>query len=170
MNARTVALGGLLAAAAVLLMLLGGLIPAATYVAPMLASMLLIPLLTKLPRVGCVGWYAVVSLLSALLCPDKETAFVFVFLGWYPIARRPLSRLPRLPRIAVKLLIFNLAAAALYALLIFVLQLDAVAAEAKELTLALGVALALLGNVTFLLFDLLLGRAERYWRKKTGER
>ena len=163
---KQIALGGILAALAVVLLTLGGVIPVGTYVAPMLASLPLIVLLTELPRGLCLGWYAVVAILGATLCPDKETAFVFVFLGWYPVARPTLDRLPRLPRIAAKLLVFNLAVAALYALLILVFRLEALVNEAKETGLALLLSLLAMGNGTFLLYDLLLKRLTFVYEKK----
>ena len=162
---KQIALGGVLAALAVVILLLGGVIPVGTYLAPMLASLPLIVLLPELPKSLCLGWYAVVALLGALLCPDPETAFVFVFLGWYPIAKPALDRLPRLPRLLCKLLIFNAAVIALYALLIMVFQLEALVREAKEIGAALLIALLLLGNVTFLLFDLLLKRLTALWQR-----
>lgn len=165
---KQIALGGLLAALAVVILLLGSLIPIGTYVAPMLASFLLVPLLAALPKGLCLCWYAAAALLAVLLCPDKETAFVFVFLGWYPIARPGLDRLPRLLRIAAKLLLFNAAVAALYALLILVFQLEALVEEARETGTLLLLVLLLLGDLSFLLFDLTLRRLAKLRRKGKG--
>ena len=156
LRAGPLALGGVFAALAVILMLLGGLVPFATYVCPMLASVLLIPLLEHLPKGLCWGWYAVVALLSALFCPDRESAFIFLFLGWYPIVKPRLDRLPGLGRILLKLLIFNLAVAAAYALLIFVFELEVLIEEAREMGWIMIAVLAVLGNISFLLFDRLL--------------
>ena len=163
---KQIALGGVLAALAAAILLLGGLIPVGTFISPMLASIPLVILLAELPKSLCSGWYAVVAILGVLLCPDKETAFVFVFLGWYPIAKPALDRLPRLPRLLCKLLIFNAAVAALYALLILVFHLEALVREAKETGLVLLLVLLLLGNVTFLLFDLLLSRLTTFYQAK----
>ena len=157
-GARSIALGGVLAALAVVLMLLGGIVPLAVYLCPMLASLLLTALLPRLPRGLCWAWYAAVSLLAVLLCADKECAFVFVFLGYYPIVRPAFSRLPRALRAVCKLLLFNLAAAAMYGLLIFVFKLEAVVQEAKTLGLWMLAATVLLGNVAFVFFDLVLAR------------
>lgn len=165
-QARQLALGGVLASLAVVILILGGLIPVGTYVAPMLASLPLIALLAELPMSLCIGWYAVVATLSVLLCPDRETAFVFVFLGWYPIVRPALDRLPKLPRLASKLLIFNAAVAALYGLLLLVFRLEALIAEARETGAVLFAALLLLGNLTFLLFDVLLERLTAIYQRK----
>ncbi len=167
--ARQLALGGVFAALAVVLLTLGGVIPIGTYLAPMLASLPLIVLLTELPGGLCLGWYAVMSILGVMLCPDKETAFVFVFLGWYPIARPALDRLPRLPRLLAKLLLFNLAVAALYALLILVFRLEVLVQEAQETGFAMLLVLALLGNLTFLFFDLLLKRLSLLYQIKKNK-
>ena len=162
---KQIALGGVLAALAVVILLLGGLIPVGTYVAPMLASIPLVILLAELPKPLCLGWYAVVAILAVLLCPDRETAFVFVFLGWYPVARPALDRLPRLLRIPLKLAIFLAAMAALYALLILVFQLEALVAEAKETGLPMLIALLALGCAAFLLFDVLLQRLTALYQR-----
>ena len=163
---KQIALGGVLAALAVVILLLGGVIPIGTYLAPMAASLPLIVLLAELPKSLCLGWYAAAALLGTLLCQDNETAFVFVFLGWYPLARPGLDRLPRLPRMICKLLLFNAAVAALYALLILVLQLEALVQEAREMGLPLLLVLLALGNLTFLLYDLLLKRLTLLYRIK----
>ncbi len=166
MRAKPLALGGVLAALAVVLLLLGGMIPVGTYAAPMLAALPLTVLLAELPRRLCAVWYAVTAMLAILLCPDRETAFVFVFLGWYPILRPALDRLPRLPRLLCKLLIFNAAVAALYALLILVFRLEALVNEARETGTALLIVLLLLGNLSFLLFDLVLRRMTALYERK----
>ncbi len=166
MKARPVALGGVLAALAVAVLMLGGIIPVGTYAAPMLAALPLIVLMQELPGGMCLGWYAAVSLLAVLLCPDKETALVFVFLGWYPLLRPRLEKLPAALRVVLKLLIFNLAVTALYALLIFVFQLEAVVREARETGLFLLAVMLLLGNLCFLLFDVVLKRLSLFYELK----
>lgn len=158
MKARQIALGGILAALAVVILLLGGIIPVGTYLAPMLASLPLVVLLAELSKGLCVGWYAVTALLGILFCPDKETAFVFVFLGWYPLAKPCLDRLPKLPGLLCKLLIFNASIASLYALLILVFHLEALVREARETGAVMLIVLLLMGNLSFILFDVLLGR------------
>lgn len=165
-QAKQIALGGVLAALAVVILLLGGMIPIGTYLAPMLAALPLVILLAELPKSLCLGWYCIVALLGVLLCPDKETAFVFVFLGWYPLAKPALDRLPKLPGLLCKLLIFNASTAALYALLILVFRLDALVREAQETGMILLVAIVLMGNLSFILFDLVLGRLTALYRIK----
>ena len=76
MKARAVALGGVFAALAVVIMLLGGFIPVATFICPMLASALLAFLRRELPTAACIGWYVIVALLSALLYSAFYLAYV----------------------------------------------------------------------------------------------
>lgn len=154
--AKTVALGGVTAALAVVIMSLGGLIPVATYVCPMLCALLLalvLPVLGK--RLGW-AWFGAVAILSMLLGPDKEAAAVFLFLGYYPIVKPWLDRRPL--AILWKLLLFNAATGLMYAVLICVLGMASIAQEFQELGILLGSVTLVLGNVTFFLLDKLLGR------------
>lgn len=155
-----VALCGVLGALILAVMLLGTMLPLATYACPALAGAMSIPVIWELgPR---PGWllYLAVSLLSLFMAPDKEAAFLFLFLlGWYPILRPKLQHLTKKPvRILVKLVIFNLATLLMYALLLFVLVMPDLQAEAADWTGLLLAAMLLLGNAAFLLYDLLLAR------------
>lgn len=168
MKARQISMGGVFAALAVVLLLLGGLIPIGTYAAPMLASLLLIPLLRELSPGLCVGWYVVVSLLSAIFCPDRETALVFCFLGWYPICKPKLDKLRLFLRFLWKLMIFNAAVAALYAVLIYLFQLEAVLKEWKKTAPFWLVLMLLLGNAAFFVYDVVLSRLASVYRVRRG--
>ena len=151
---RTMALGGMLAALAVVVMALGGMIPLATYVCPMLC-MLLLQVVQQLcgRRVGW-AWYAAVAILSLLLSPDKEGAAVFVFLGYYPLVK-PLLDKTKL-RWLWKLLLFNGATVIMYQLLLHLFGMAQIAEEFAEMGyVMLGVTL-LMGNFTFVLTDKIL--------------
>lgn len=78
------ALGGVLAALAVVIMGMGTLIPVATYVCPMLCALLLQVVLKTCGVRVAWAWYGAVAILSLLLAPDKEAAAVFLFLGYTP--------------------------------------------------------------------------------------
>jgi len=154
-------MAGLMAA----LMLLGTMIPLSTYVCPMVAGALAVPVIWELGAGS--GWllYAAVSLLSLILAPDKEAALLYVLLlGWYPILRPRLQHITRRPlRIAAKLILFNAAICAIYALLLFVFVSPDLQAEAAEWTGLLLAGMLLLGNVTFLIYDQVLARlTDRY--------
>lgn len=163
--ASVVALGGVLAALAVIIMNLGGLIPVATYVCPMLCMMLL-----QVVRKTCGdriawAWYGAVAILSLLLSPDKEAAAVFVFLGYYPIVK------PRLDSLKGKWLwkglLFNGATLLMYWLLMNLFGMAQIAAEFQEMGVVMTVVTLILGNVTFFLLDRLLGM--RFVGRKHGK-
>ena len=156
MNARQIALGGVTAALAVVIMCLGGLVPLATYILPMLLCILLQLLLPRLTRKGAWVWYSAVSLLSVLLAPDKEAAAVWVFLGYYPIIKPYLDG--KKFGIILKLLIFNASTLIMYALLIHLFGMAELANEFSSLGLLLGGITLALGNVCFFLLDMVLSR------------
>ena len=155
-----VAFCGMFAALMLVVMLLGTAIPMTVFLCPAAAGALVIPIVWELGTGAGLLLYAGVSLLSLLLAPDKEAAFLFVFLlGWYPILRPKLQHIPFKPlRILVKLLICAGAVSAVYALLLFVFTMPDLQAEAAGWTLPLLAVGLVLGGVTFLLYDRLLER------------
>ena len=155
-GAKAVALGGVMAALAVVIMCMGGIIPVATYVCPMLCAMLLAVVLRFVGRRIAWAWYAAVAVLSLLLGPDKEAAAVFLFLGYYPIIKPWIDR-RKLP-VFWKLAVFNLSIGIMYALLLYVFRMDQVVRDFSEFGLALTLVTLLLGNVTLFMLDFLLGR------------
>ncbi len=155
-SAKKIALSGVLAALAMVIMCMGGLIPVATYVCPMLCMVLGCFVLRICGRRYAWTWYAAVSILSLLLAPDKEAAAVYVFLGYYPLIKAALERVRF--SLIFKFFYFNAAVFVMYSLLIFVMGLNDLY---KEFTSAglLGLTLLLvLGNVTFFLLDRVLTR------------
>lgn len=156
------ALGGIFAALAVVVMSMGTMIPVATYTAPVLCMVLLQQVLKTCGGRVAWAWYGAVAILSALMAPDKEAAAVFAFLGYYPIVKPGFDRLKG--KWLWKTLYFNAAVCVMYWLLTHLLGLpltdqESPAAAAVLLTLTL-----ILGNVTFFLVDMLLGM--RLKRKK----
>ena len=152
--AANIALGGVLAALAVVIMSMGTLIPVATYVCPMLAALIL-ELVRKVSgsRIAW-AWYGAVAILSLLMAPDKEAAAVFLALGHYPIIKPKLDR--RKGKWLWKLLFFNAVILLTYRLLMHLFGFEALAAEFSEMGMAMTAMMLLLGNVTFFLLDRLL--------------
>ena len=157
-NTRRVAVSGMMVALATAILLMGGVIPAATFVGPATAGLLLIPVLIEGGQRMALGAWLAISALGLMLCADKEAALLFGFLGWYPAAKWPLeARLPGWRALPVKLLLWNLCAGAMAALIFFVLRMDQIIAEYREMGRAMLIAFILLANVTLLLYDRLLG-------------
>lgn len=158
-TSKDVALGGMMAALAIVIMCLGGLIPVATFVCPMLCMLLLVVVLRTCGRRIAWAWYGAVSILSVLLSPDKEAAAVFLFLGYYPIIKPDMDRM-RLKWLW-KLLLFNGAVLLMYWLLMGVFGMTQLSAEFEELGTAMTMVMLLLGNLVFILLDRLLDRLPR---------
>ena len=160
-SVRSTALGGVMAALAVVIMCLGGMIPLATFVCPVLC-MLLLQFVFRLcgRRIGW-AWYAAVAILSMLMGPDKEGAAFFVFIGYYPLVKPKLDKLPL--AWLWKLVLFNIAILIMYWILINLLGMAALASEFKEMGMVLLLITLVLGNVTFILLDKILVR--RFRRK-----
>ena len=150
------AFGGMMAALALVIMNLGGLIPIATFVCPMLCMMSL-ACVVKLcgSRIGW-AWYGVVAILSFLMAPDKEAAAVFAFLGFYPIVKPRLD--PMKAAVLLKLLLFNTAILLMYGILIHLFGMAQIAAEYQELGSIMTAVMLIMGNVIFFLLDKVLTR------------
>ena len=156
-STRRIALSGMMVALATAILLMGGVIPAATFCGPALAGLLLVPVMAEGGRRYALGAWLAISALGLMLCADKEAALLFAFQGYYPAVKWQLdAKLKPWPRLLVKLLIFNASAGALAALIFFVLRMEQVIAEYREMGRAMLIAFILLGNVTLLLYDRLL--------------
>ena len=154
--AANTALGGVLAALAVVVMSMGTLIPVATYVCPAICMLILKAVVKSCGvRIGW-AWYGAVAILSLLMAPDKEAAAVFAFLGFYPIIKPKLDR--KKLGMVWKLLLFNVLILAMYGLLIHLFGMAQIAAEYRELGTAMTVVMLLLGNLIFFLLDKVLTR------------
>ncbi len=154
-SAGSVALGGVLAALAVVVMSMGTLIPVAAYVCPCACALLLQVVLKTCGSRMAWAWYGAVAVLSMLLAPDKEAGAVFLFLGYYPIVKPKLDR--RKLSWLWKGLLFNGAEALMYVILIHLLGMAQIAAEFEEMGRFFLAVFLILGNVTFFLLDRLLG-------------
>ena len=152
--AANIALGGLLAALAVVIMSMGTLIPVATYVCPMLCALVLQLVLKICGKRVAWAWYGAVSVLSLLMAPDKEAAAIFLALGFYPIVKPGLDR--RKGKWLLKGLFFNGMILLTYWVLLHLFGMAQLVSEFTEMGTLLAAVLLLLGNVTFFLLDRLL--------------
>ncbi len=150
------ALGGILAAVAVVIMNLVGLIPVNTYVVAVLCMVLLQLVLKNCGKRVARAWYAAVSILGLLMCPDKEAAAIFVAIGYYPVLKPWMDR--RKLKWLWKGLLFNAVILLLYWALMNLMGMTELAAEFSELGLWMTILTLLLGNVTFFMLDKVLGK------------
>ena len=149
------ALGGVFAALAVVIMCLGTIIPVATYTCPALCALVL-----ELVRERCGNriawaWYGAVAALCLLLAPDKEAAAVFLFLGYYPIVKPWMDR--RKGKWLWKAALFNSMTLLMYWLLMHLFGLEQLVEEFSGMGTAMTVVTLILGNMTFFMLDRILG-------------
>lgn len=158
-QSRRMAICGMTAALGVVLMVLGAILELGMYVCPMFVGLCLIPIGKEWGVRYHLMLWAAISLLCLMLVTNLEQNLMFIGLfGWYPALRPRLQRLPPLPRLAVKLLLFNAIVIAIEALLIFVLVPEAMGTVFTMILL-------MLGNATFLLYDFAIPRFEWLARK-----
>ena len=166
-----VSLCGVITALGVSIMLLGGMLGVMTYAAPLIASAFLIPVIYEF-RNGCALLvYAASSILAVLLCPEKELAFFYVFIGYYPIIRPYFYSIKnKYLRIAAKLALFASAILLMYALLYFVLKLDQLLEELADAGKIMNAVMFAVLILTMLVYDFVLVTAERVYINKLRPR
>ena len=114
-----VALCGMAVAVAVVLLLLGAILPVALFIAPAAGGIFIGAVGVECGRRWAWTAYGAAGLLGLLLVPDKETAFLFVaLLGYYPLVKPWFDKLRPAPlRVGAKLLLCNGAVLLMYGVL-----------------------------------------------------
>lgn len=158
-NAYQIAVGGILSAFALVVLLAGGLIPIGELAAPIFAGLFLLPVALDIGVKWAFLCYVAVGALGFMLVPNVELVLFFVLLfGYYPILRPALQRIKnRVLRWVVKLGIFNLAVAAVYVLLLFLFTSSGVRQELAEYAPWFMAVLLAMANATFVLYDIMMG-------------
>ena len=149
----------MMTALTVVLMILGAVLELGMYACPLLAGVFFILVGEKYGRKYHVMLYAVSAVLCFLLVPNIEQNLIFAgFFGWYPIVRPGLQKLPKILSWIVKFGIFNGVVLAIEWLVMRILVPEAVGS-------AILWVLLILGNITFLFYDLMIPRMEIMMRK-----
>lgn len=166
-DTKRLALCGVLAALSVALLFFGGVLPFASIACPVLASLVLIPVYAETGKKWSLIWFFAVAALAALIAPDKESAVLFAFFGYYPMLRKLLNRLrPKAVQWIAKLAYCTSAVLAAYALMLFVFRLEALRAEFAQYETYLLALLLVMANVTFAIYDVLIDRLEIVYHVK----
>lgn len=147
-----------MAALAVGILLLGGIIPVGTFAAPIFAGICFLPIAIELGAKWALLCFFAAAFLGGMLVPDQELMLFFIFLlGYYPMLQPTLEKIkPKALCALIKQLLFNLAVAAVYALLYFLFANPGLQAELAENSLWFWALLLGLANITFVLYDMLL--------------
>lgn len=152
-----IAFCGMTVALSVVLLLLGGVIPVATYAVPMFTGLLLLPVLLEFGYKAAWTTFFATALLSLFLDFDKEASFFYLFIGYYPIIKWRLDRLQlRIKILFAKLAIFVTALGMTYGLLALLLPTAAAWQEFGEMGTAMMIAFVVLFLFCLMLYDRLL--------------
>ncbi len=154
-----IAFCGMMAGLSIVIMLLGGVIPVATYAVPMLCGILLLPILLEFGEVAAWATFAATAAVALLMGFDKEAAFFYLFIGYYPIVKWRMERIPgKTGRFLLKLLLFTAAIVIMYGLLFLLFPLSAMMEEFREMGVALTILFVAVYDLCMLLYDRLLPR------------
>lgn len=163
------AIGGIVAALSLVLMISVAIIPFLTYALPAVAGALIVFVVIEIDKRWAFGVYASVAVLGILLVPDKEVAVMYLaFFGYYPIVKALLEKyLPAMLSWLIKVLLFNGTIALSYVLLI---KLMGVTIDEIETYGAVAVPLLLgMGTFAFVIYDITLTKLVTLymikWRK-----
>ena len=153
-----VALGGVIAALSLLLMLVAGVTTSLVYAIPMITGAFLMVLVIEFGA-GFAGLeYLAISIISMLLLGNKEAAIMYVaFFGYYPIIKSFIEKyMGKILSWIVKYVIFNISMVVAYFVVskIFMITFDDMEVFGKYALLILLLA----GNILFVVYDIMLTR------------
>lgn len=161
------ALGGMIAALSVVVMLATYLSPLLVYTVPPFAGILLIVIVEEIDYKWAIGTYVAIGLLSLFMIADKEAAVFFVmFFGYYPILRMFLCRVfqKKWPILLIGILVFNVSVCAAVLLCAFVFHIDY--SEFYEKGKLFFFLFVFLMNAMYFVYDFLLSSLLLFYRKK----
>ena len=145
---RRLALNGMMAALSIVILLIGSMLGIGIYAGPMLAGLCLLPIGRQLGRRDQTMIWLAVSLLGFVLISDMEQNLMYLCLfGCYPILRPMFQQLHKPVRLIAKLVYFNVVIIAAEAVVLLFFAPEA-------MSTALIITLLVLGNITFLCYDL----------------
>lgn len=150
---------GMMCALSLVVMFLSSLIPTAEYAIPAIAGIFLVAIVVEAGFKSAVLGYVVVSILSALIVPNKQAVIAFiVFLGFYPILKGRFEMFNnKIKEWTAKIITFNICIVFGYYLLVTVVGINNVLNTFDNIYLILLAGL-FVANIVFVVYDLALSR------------
>ena len=150
------ALCGVFGALSIVIMLMGSIIPMATYICPAFAAFLILPVVAEYGEKAALTLYASVSLLSLILIAEKEFVLMYVCVfGLYSVFKFKADRIkPKFLQFTLKALYALATTAATYGLLLFVFPNPVLEGEFGEMSAVLMIIFFTLFVITFMLYDI----------------
>lgn len=149
------ALCGVFGALSIVIMLMGSIIPMATYMCPAIAAFLILPVVAEYGEKTGFTLYAAVSLLSMIMIAEKEFVLMYICVfGLYSVFKFKADRIkPKFLQFVLKAVYAFATTAATYALLLVVFPNPALSGEFGDMSAWLVIAFFVLFVVTFLMYD-----------------
>ena len=158
-NSSKTAMGGMISALSLVIMLLTAVIPYLEYALPAMSGILLVLMVIEINKKWALCTYAAVTILSFLILPNKEAAMMyFAFFGCYPILKPVLESTIKSNKLCwlLKAIFFNIVAVCAYLVIIYIfgMPLDDFEDFGKwTVPILLG-----MGNIMFVLYDICITR------------
>lgn len=160
LHTKTITTAAIFSALGVVFLYIGSVFEFLDLTAAGIASLIII--LAVIERGGSVPWliYAVTSLLSALLLPNKYPALLYIFFaGLYPMVKSWAERCPRIVSWVIKLVFFNV-------VLTVILFLAKNLLHIPEDALMLEKGMYLICNLMLIVFDYMLTLLITFYHQK----
>ncbi len=163
-----VALGGIVSALCLVTMFLVGIISPLYIILPLIAGVLLLIIVEEVSISWAMVTYVSVSLLSLFITADKEAALLFIMLfGHYPMLRFFLQKIRFGPiRLILKQLVFNACAIGFFYVTVYIFGIKQMIEDMNDFGKYGAIALLVLCNVIFLLYDFNLDVVYRVYIKR----
>ncbi len=143
----------MLAALSATLVIISRIIPFSTDIMPAIAGMLNIIIVVEIGAKWALASYLTAAVLCFIFGLNETSMLFLMFFGYYPIIKSLLEKLSsRSVEWLLKILIFNAAIVAAYAILIPIFGLEALGFGGKGYIIAVWV----LSNIFFVLYDILM--------------
>ena len=172
---KRLALSAVLCALGVVIMGFGAILEVMDITTTMLASLLLLPIMLCYGNGYAVISYAVTAVLSLILMPHSFAPWMYLgLLGYYPMVKSKIDRLPKALSLILKFLLL-LAALAVYFVAFYLLMMKGSGSLSEAFLLAfgeegkgaiMGWATVLLACIAFFAYDLLIDRILILYRYK----
>ena len=163
-----VALGGIVSALCLVTMFLAGIISPLYIILPLIAGVLLLIIVEEVSISWAMVTYVSVSLLSLFITADKEAALLFIMLfGHYPTLRFFLQKIRFGPiRLILKQLVFNACAIGFFYVTVYIFGIKQMIEDMNDFGRYGAIALLVLCNIIFLLYDFNLDVVYRVYIKR----
>lgn len=177
MKRRTfnLALCGIISALGVTVLMLTLIVPIATYACSAFAGMLITVLVIECNKKWAISSFIVVSIISAIIVPDKEAVVFYILLfGYYPIVKEIIEGSVGNMFLQLVTKVANFVASAVVSYLVSIYILGIPTDEFDLFGLHLPLVLLFVGIIVFVMFDyaftgLITNYVEKYRHKLIGK-